>query len=84
MQHDKDIYPEPDIFKPERFLVDGKLRDVRSVESIVYGFGRYLNILFFPTNLLANNTRSGVFVQVATVLTVQCGLRWCRYCSHSR
>jgi len=40
MLHNEDVYPEPDIFKPERFLVNGKLRDVKSVDSIVYGFGR--------------------------------------------
>lgn len=38
--HDPELYPEPDIFKPERFLnPDGSLRDDPNLTS-VYGFGK--------------------------------------------
>nr|GAT52203.1 cytochrome P450 [Mycena chlorophos] len=39
--HDKDAYPEPDEFKPERFLRDGKLNpEVQDPEIAAFGFGR--------------------------------------------
>ena len=41
MLNDERDYPEPYIFKPERFLKDGKLnRSVRDPMKIVFGFGR--------------------------------------------
>ncbi|KAG9316917.1 cytochrome P450 [Chiua virens] len=41
MCHDEAAYPEPDVFKPERFLVDGKLReDAKFIDSVAFGFGR--------------------------------------------
>ncbi|KAF8558411.1 cytochrome P450 [Imleria badia] len=40
MHHDKDDYPEPDIFKPERFFVEGKLNEDKSIDSLAFGFGR--------------------------------------------
>ena len=36
MSHDERVYPEPDLFKPERFLGDHKQRDP---ETIAFGFG---------------------------------------------
>ena len=40
MLHDPALYPEPDAFKPERFLsADGSLRDDPVLLS-VFGFGR--------------------------------------------
>ncbi|KAF9234009.1 cytochrome P450 [Melanogaster broomeanus] len=38
--HNEDIYPEPDVFKPERFFVDGELNDEKSTASLAFGFGR--------------------------------------------
>lgn len=46
MLHNEDDYPEPDVFKPERFLVDGRLNGDKSVDSLIFGFGRYFNISF--------------------------------------
>jgi len=40
INRNKDVYPEPDIFKPERFFVDGKLCKDKPVDSLAYGFGR--------------------------------------------
>jgi cytochrome P450 len=40
MLHDHALYPEPDVFKPERFLnADGSLRDDPNLTS-VFGFGK--------------------------------------------
>ncbi|KDQ52205.1 hypothetical protein JAAARDRAFT_138959 [Jaapia argillacea MUCL 33604] len=39
--HDPMVYPEPEKFKPERFLKDGKLNpEVRDPSVAVFGFGR--------------------------------------------
>ena len=41
MLNDERDYPEPNIFKPERFLKDGKLdSSVRDPMDIAFGFGR--------------------------------------------
>ncbi|KAF8123441.1 cytochrome P450 [Boletus edulis] len=40
INHNEDAYPEPDVFKPERFFVGGKLRGDKSTESLAFGFGR--------------------------------------------
>ena len=47
MNHNEDAYPEPDVFKPERFFVDGKLNEDKSIDSLAFGFGRYFDISFF-------------------------------------
>lgn len=40
MLHDPTLYPEPDIFKPERFIdTDGNLRDDPNLTS-AFGFGK--------------------------------------------
>ena len=46
MHRNKDVYSEPDVFKPERFL-HGKLPEDVSVYNVAFGFGRY-GILLFP------------------------------------
>ncbi|KAI0691793.1 CyP450 monooxygenase [Cerioporus squamosus] len=39
--HDPDIYEDPDVFRPERFIRDDKLTsDVRDPYEFVFGFGR--------------------------------------------
>ncbi|KAJ7690142.1 cytochrome P450 [Mycena rosella] len=41
MLHDESTYPDPHAFKPERFLLNGKLNPaVRDPLDIVFGFGR--------------------------------------------
>ena len=39
--HDLEMYPEPDTFKPERFIKDGKLNpEVRDPDVACFGYGR--------------------------------------------
>ncbi|KAF9001512.1 cytochrome P450 [Cyathus striatus] len=41
MLHNEQDYPDPHLFKPERFLKDGKLNDeIKNPEDIAFGFGR--------------------------------------------
>ena len=39
---DPEAYPEPEVFRPERFIRDGKLdfTDVRDPFQFTFGFGR--------------------------------------------
>ena len=48
MLHDEADYPDPESFKPERFLKDG-LPDltVRDPATITFGFGRRCFFFFF-------------------------------------
>ncbi|KAG6875967.1 hypothetical protein C0992_001649 [Termitomyces sp. T32_za158] len=38
--HDETIYPNPDMFNPDRFMKDGKLNPEIRDPSVVFGFGR--------------------------------------------
>ena len=42
MLHDENEYPDPENFKPERFMNDGKVHDnePRDPVDIIFGFGR--------------------------------------------
>lgn len=40
MLHDKDDYPDPFVFKPERFMKDGKLNHEVRDPLAAFGFGR--------------------------------------------
>jgi hypothetical protein len=61
--HDPTLYPDPDIFKPERFLnPDGSLRDDPILTS-AFGFGKRI----CPGRHLAEAT---LFIAVASLLSV--------------
>ncbi|KAJ7021454.1 cytochrome P450 [Mycena alexandri] len=40
LMHNEEIYPDPKSFKPERFLLDGKLNSNMQDPEVVFGFGR--------------------------------------------
>ncbi|KIK96738.1 hypothetical protein PAXRUDRAFT_10627 [Paxillus rubicundulus Ve08.2h10] len=40
MHHNEEMYPEPNVFKPERFFANGELNDEKSTASHSFGFGR--------------------------------------------
>ncbi|KAK7687643.1 hypothetical protein QCA50_008858 [Cerrena zonata] len=62
MLRDPEDYPEPDRFRPERFIKDGKLNnDVRDPTSISFGFGRRI----CPGRWLSSGS---LFMTVASVL----------------
>ena len=51
MLHDPNDYPDPQTFKPERYIKDGKIDpSVRDPTTIAFGFGRrlfFLSLSFF-------------------------------------
>ncbi|KAH9924337.1 cytochrome P450 [Epithele typhae] len=60
--HDPDVFPEPEAFKPERFLKDGKIDpDVMDPMEIAFGLGRRI----CPGRYFAE---ASMFIYVASVL----------------
>ncbi|KAF7760523.1 hypothetical protein Agabi119p4_11199 [Agaricus bisporus var. burnettii] len=61
--HDKEDYPEPFEFKPERFLKDGKLNAEVREPTAAFGFGRRI----CPGRHIAIST---LYLSIATILSV--------------
>ncbi|KAI0769932.1 cytochrome P450 [Fomes fomentarius] len=62
--HDPEAYPEPERFRPERFLKNGELNpDVRDPATVAFGFGRRI----CPGRYFAE---AALFVNMARVLQV--------------
>ncbi|KAI0752766.1 cytochrome P450 [Daedaleopsis nitida] len=62
--HDPDVYKDPDEFRPERFIKDGRLdATVRDPSKFVFGFGRRI----CPGRYFAD---AALFINVASVLHV--------------
>ncbi|KAF7345632.1 Cytochrome P450 [Mycena venus] len=60
--HDEIMYPDPHSFKPERFLLDGKLNPViRDPETVAFGFGRRI----CPGRHMAT---SSLWITIASIL----------------
>lgn len=52
MLRNEEDYPDPDAFKPERFLKDGKLNPaIREPSTMAFGFGRRYGHAYFIFNL---------------------------------
>jgi cytochrome P450 len=57
MMHDPEVFIDPMVFQPERYLKDGKLNpDVRDPDSAVFGFGRF--------NIFSNIRANGIFPSI--------------------
>ncbi|KAK7678470.1 hypothetical protein QCA50_018530 [Cerrena zonata] len=62
MLHDPKDYPEPEVFKPERFIKDGKINPaVRDPFTLAFGFGRRI----CPGRYFSNDT---LFMTMASIL----------------
>ncbi|RPD57201.1 CyP450 monooxygenase [Lentinus tigrinus ALCF2SS1-7] len=62
--HDPEIYEDPDVFKPERFIRDGKLDpDVRDPYDFAFGFGRRI----CPGRFFGD---AALFINIAAMLHV--------------
>ncbi|KAI0056403.1 cytochrome P450 [Artomyces pyxidatus] len=63
MLHDPDVYPDPEVFRPERFLTeDGQVKDDPAL-SAVFGFGKRI----CPGRYLVDST---IFIFVTSALSV--------------
>ena len=64
MLHDEDVFPEPDSFRPERFLAtDGSLRDDIPYPIEAFGFGRRI----CPGRFFAHDL---MWITIANILAV--------------
>ncbi|KAI0712351.1 cytochrome P450 [Earliella scabrosa] len=62
--HDPEAYEDPDVFRPERFIRDGRLDpDVRDPYAFAFGFGRRI----CPGRYFAD---AALFINIASVLHV--------------
>ncbi|KAI1791790.1 cytochrome P450 [Ganoderma leucocontextum] len=63
--HDPDVYEDPDVFRPERFIRDGRLDFSTAPDpaKFIFGFGRRM----CPGRYFAEN---GLFINVASALHV--------------
>ncbi|KAI0352615.1 CyP450 monooxygenase [Trametes cingulata] len=62
--HDPEVYDDPDVFRPERFIRDSKLDDaIRDPASFVFGFGRRI----CPGRYFA---QTSLFITIASMLHV--------------
>lgn len=80
MTQNPDVYPEPDKFRPERFMrIDPKLAEQNDPRKFVFGFGRR-HVSFFPYSAHSRSTNSLRPLQVVP----RAGLRRIKYMACSR
>ncbi|KAJ7760722.1 cytochrome P450 [Mycena maculata] len=63
MLQDESVYPDPQLFRPERFLVDGQLNPAVRSPDTAFGFGRRI----CPGRHMARDT---LWIMVASLLAV--------------
>ena len=56
MLHDENLYPDPDSFKPERYLEKAtpEMEKRRNPKNVVFGFGR--RQVFLPNDFTTDNS----------------------------
>lgn len=82
MLHDPEEYPQPDLFKPERFIKDGKINpNVRDPSTIIFGFGRRYAMCTHPPRVVIRSfgnricpgrhlASASLFLTIASILHV--------------
>jgi hypothetical protein len=75
MTRDEEVYPDPESFKPERFLKNGTLnKEIRDPRDIIFGFGRrYVCLRFHSIVLIVLFSVTLESVLAATWLTAPSG-----------
>ncbi|KAF8841012.1 cytochrome P450 [Paxillus ammoniavirescens] len=66
MHRNEEIYPEPNVFKPERFFVNGELNDDLPTASHSFGFGRRM----CPGRYLADASAWAAMVSILAQLNI--------------
>ncbi|THH33533.1 hypothetical protein EUX98_g692 [Antrodiella citrinella] len=68
--HNEEDYPDPDVFKPERYIKDGKINsNVRDPTTIAFGFGRRI----CPGRFLSNVSLTIYIASTLHVFNISAG-----------
>lgn len=66
--HDPAVFPDPEVFRPERFIRDGKLDvGLRDPTAFVFGYGRRFGKFTFNNFLCITNSVYAGYAQADTL-----------------